>query len=71
MKLEWINLMERALTRTTDDYIENGNLDLRILAVLIRQSIVEADSDAQIDSLLWNKLHDWNLVVGLKAELGI
>ena len=69
MRLGWIDLMDKALTQKTKDYVEHGNLDLRILAVLIKQSIAEADSEEQIDGLLWDKLHDQNMVTELMGEM--
>ena len=69
MQLGWIDLMDRALTQKTKDYIEHGSFDLRILAVLIKQSILEAKSEEQIDGLLWSKLHDTNLVTGLMGKI--
>ncbi len=68
-RLEWIDVMDKELTKKTKEYIENGNLDFRILAVLIRTTLEEANgSEDIIDGILWNKLHDQNLVIRLIGE---
>ncbi len=69
MQLGWIDLMDRCLSQRTQDYIEHGTLELKVLAVLIKQSINEASSESEIDGLLWNKLHDQQLVIHLMKEL--
>lgn len=68
MQLGWIDLMVRYLSKRTEDYIEHGSLDLKILAVLIKQSVNEASSESDIDGLLWDKLHDQQLVIRLMEE---
>ena len=69
MDLRYLSIMEENLTDTTKEYIERGNLDLRILAVLIRDTLSEAESKERIDKLLWDKLHDQDLVVKLMGEI--
>ncbi len=69
MKLEWIDVMNMTLLQRTKDYIDKGNLDLRILAVLIKETLVEADIEDEIDRVLWNKLHDKDLVIKLMGEI--
>lgn len=69
MKLEWIELMNMALLQRTKDYVEKGNLDLRILAVLIKETMLEAKNVNEIDGVLWNKLHDSDLVIKLMGEI--
>lgn len=71
MELEWIEVLEHALTVETKVYIEKGNIDLRILADVIKQTMSEKQDEKQINGILWDKLHDWNLVVGLKKKYGI
>ena len=68
MQLSWIDLMDRSLSDQTKKYVEKGTLDLRILAVIIRDTIQESDSEAQIDKLLWDKLHDQDLVISLISK---
>ena len=69
MDLRYLSIMEENLTDTTKEYIERGNLDLRILAVLIRDTLSEAESKERIDKLLWDKLHDQDLVIKLMGEI--
>ncbi len=52
MELRYIPLMNYALSQNTKDYIEHGNLDLRILAILIRDTLSEAKKEEQIDKIL-------------------
>ncbi len=69
MELRYIPIMNSALSKNTKDYIEHGNLDLRILAILIRDTMSEAKSEEQIDKILWDKLHDQDLVIRLMGEI--
>lgn len=69
MKLEWIDLLNDALSAETKAYISKGNLDLDILAELIKQTMESTKGDdSLIDEVLWDKLHDQNLVIGLMAN---
>ena len=69
MDLRYLSIMEENLTDTTKEYIERGNLDLRILAVLIRDTLSEVESKERIDKLLWDKLHNQDLVIKLMGEI--
>ena len=75
MDLVWIDVLERELRKTTKEDIERGNLDLHVLARLIRITIVEARNEAgkrsEIDQILNEKLHDQNLVIGIMRDLGL
>lgn len=71
MKLEWIEVLDHALSDETKVYIEKGNMNLRILADVIRQTMLEKQDERQINEILWDKLHDWNLVVKLKKKYEI
>ena len=73
-KLTWLPILERSLQPRTVEYLDDpeANLDFKVLSEVARQSIDEAHgNESEIDDLLWNKLHDWNLVVGLMQKFGI
>lgn len=70
--LQWVALLDKYLSQKTKIYIESGNLDLRVLASLIKDSIIEADAYYdRIDEILWGKLHDQDLVIEVMHEMGV
>lgn len=65
MDLNWIDLLAKNLREETINHINNSNLDLHVIALLIKQTLFEAENKDEIDRILWTKLNDWNLIVSL------
>ena len=68
MDLSWIDVLERELTESTKSRIERSNLDLHVLARLIKLTMNEDRNE--IDQVLNAKLHDQDLVIGIMRDLG-
>ena len=68
MDLAWIDILERELMESTKSRIEKSNLDLHVLARLIKLAMNEDRSE--IDKVLNEKLHDQDLVIGIMRDLG-
>ena len=64
-------LMDRALSDATKEYMEQGNLNYRILTDVIKQAVYEYKDENQINEIFWKKLHDGNLVVGLMTKCDV
>lgn len=58
MNLAWLDVLDRTLSDKTKLYIKNGNLKLDVIAELIQSVMSEATDESEIDTLLWEKLHD-------------
>ena len=71
MQIAWISILELVLTQKTKDYVEHGSLNLLILAAVIKDTMSECKSNDEIDGVLWNKLHDQDLIIGLKSKYKI
>ena len=69
MEMRYLSLMEEVLSSITKEYIECGNLDYRILAMLIKYTLLEAEDKTQIDRILWEKLHNQDIVIDLMRQL--
>lgn len=68
MDLAWIDVLERELKESTKSRIEKSNLDLHVLARLIKLAMNEDKN--KIDQVLNGKLRDQNLVIGIMRDLG-
>lgn len=69
MDLAWLDILNICLTKETKAYIENGNIPLHVLAILIRDTMLEYKSTSEIDTLLWSKLHNRDLITRLVADI--
>ncbi len=65
--VQWVDYLEKNLSKETQNRIEQGNLHLHILEKLFEMVIHEDN----IDKALNEKLDDWNLIVGLKREFEV
>lgn len=66
--MNMISFMKMVLSQRTKDYIEKSKIDSWVMAVLIKEANEEAHSKDEIDQLLWNKMHDSNLVAELSLQ---
>lgn len=71
MDLNWLDLLDKNLKKETKEYVENCNLDLHVLALLIKITMLKAGVNKDvIDGILRTNLNDCNLVASLmKNEL--
>ena len=68
MNLAWIDVLDRALTDETKEFIEGSTLNLEIIAQFIKEAMCESSCKSDIDNLLMKKMKDQEMVISLMKE---
>ncbi len=68
MNIGWYDLLEESLSTETKNIVDSSGINLHVLAVIIKQTMQEAEDKADIDRIFNEKLHNQDLIFNLIAK---